>query len=95
MPRKVFVSGCFDLFHSGHVAFFKSAAELGDLYVAIGSDKTVFELKGRPPVNCETERLFMAQSVAYVHSAFIAAGSGILDFSAELRDLSPMAAGPI
>ena len=29
-PRKrVFVSGCFDLLHSGHVAFFKEASELG------------------------------------------------------------------
>ena len=29
--RKVFVSGCYDLLHSGHVAFFAEAAKLGDL----------------------------------------------------------------
>ena len=48
MNKKVFVSGCFDMLHSGHIAFFKAAAEYGDLYVAIGADRTVFELKGRP-----------------------------------------------
>jgi len=50
MTKKVFVSGCFDLLHSGHVEFFQRAAAYGDeLYVALGSDKTVFDLKGRPP----------------------------------------------
>jgi len=39
MPKKVFVSGCFDLLHSGHIAFFQEASAFGDLYVAIGSDK--------------------------------------------------------
>ncbi len=38
---KVFVSGCYDMLHSGHVAFFRAAAEYGDLYVGIGSDKTI------------------------------------------------------
>ncbi len=59
--KKVFVSGCFDLLHSGHIAFFEQAANYGDLYVAIGSDKTIFELKGREPVNSEDERLYMSE----------------------------------
>ena len=37
--KKVFVSGCYDMLHSGHVAFFEEAARYGDLYVGIGSDK--------------------------------------------------------
>ena len=43
-PRKkkrVFVSGCFDLLHSGHVAFFKEAAALGELragYLSRGAE---------------------------------------------------------
>ena len=41
--KKVFVSGCYDMLHSGHVAFFTEAASHGDLYVGIGSDKTIFE----------------------------------------------------
>ncbi len=45
--KTVMVSGCFDLLHSGNIAFFKEAARFGDLYVALGSDQTVYELKGR------------------------------------------------
>ena len=31
--KKVFVSGCYDLLHSGHVEFFRQASQYGDLYV--------------------------------------------------------------
>jgi cytidyltransferase-like protein len=89
MPKKVFVSGCFDMLHSGHIAFFREAASYGDLYVALGSDKTVFDLKGKTPVNSEQERLFMVQSVSFVKEAFISQGSGMLDFEQELRTLQP------
>lgn len=51
---KVFVSGCFDLMHSGHVFFFERAAAYGDLYVAIGSDKTIRELKNGNPCVVKT-----------------------------------------
>jgi len=88
MP-KVFVSGCFDLLHSGHVAFFTEAATYGDLYVAIGSDKTIFELKGRVPVNSEAERLYMIQNLACVKQAFISQGSGMIDFVEELKAIRP------
>jgi cytidyltransferase-like protein len=89
MPKKVFVSGCFDMLHSGHIAFFKEAASYGDVYVALGSDQTVFDLKGRVPVNSEQERLFLIQSVAYVKDVFISRGSGMLDFELEMREMRP------
>lgn len=89
MNKKVFVSGCFDLLHSGHIAFFQEAARFGDLYVAIGSDKTVYDLKGRVPVNNESERLYMVRSVGCIHQAFISQGSGILDFAKELEEVMP------
>jgi cytidyltransferase-like protein len=89
MPKKVFVSGCFDMLHSGHIAFFQEAASYGDLYVALGSDKTVYDLKGRLPVNSEQERLFMIQAVSNVKHAFISQGSGMLDFEQEMREIKP------
>jgi len=89
LNKKVFVSGCFDMLHSGHVAFFREAAQYGDLYVALGSDKTIFDLKGRETVNDEQERLFMVKAVAAVKDAFISRGSGILDFEIELREMHP------
>jgi cytidyltransferase-like protein len=89
MANKVFVSGFFDLLHSGHIEFFRQAAQFGDLYVAVGSDQTICELKGRSPVNSEQERLFMVKAVSYVRDAFIARGSGMLDFADELRQVRP------
>ncbi len=89
MVKKVLVSGCFDLLHSGHIAFFREAAKFGDLYVAIGSDRTIFDLKGQAPVNSEDERLYMVKSVKYVKEAFISQGSGMLDFLDEFKALRP------
>ena len=44
--KKVLVSGCFDLLHSGHVEFFRECAEYGDLYVRLGTDANIAALKG-------------------------------------------------
>lgn len=89
MPKKVMVSGCFDLLHSGHVAFFEEAARFGDLYVALGSDRTVYDLKGTPPVTSQDERLYMVKAIRCVKDAFISQGSGLLDFAAEFKALKP------
>ncbi len=79
-PRKVFVSGCYDMLHSGHVAFFKEASRYGDLYVGIGSDATIAALKNRRTVYSERERLYMVKAIRYVKDAYINPGSGMLDF---------------
>ena len=69
MAFKVFVSGCYDLLHSGHVAFFEEAATYGDLYVGIGSDRTIAGLKGRRTINTEQERLYMVKALRAVKDA--------------------------
>lgn len=89
MNKKVFVSGCYDMLHSGHVAFFKEAALYGDLYVGIGSDATIFELKGRHTINSDLERLYMVKAVRYVKDAWINKGSGLMDFEEDLRQFVP------
>ena len=87
--KKVFVSGCYDLLHSGHVEFFRQAAQYGDLYVGIGSDATILEYKHHKTVYSEQERLFMVKSIRYVKEAFINAGSGIMDFIPNVEALKP------
>ena len=77
------------MLHSGHVAFFKEAAQYGDLYVGVGSDETVLKLKGRQTVNPNSERLFMVKSLRFVKDAWINSGSGLMDFEDELRELKP------
>ena len=86
---KVFVSGCYDMLHSGHVAFFKEVAQYGDLYVGIGSDNTILGLKGRHTINSEQERLYMVKSIRYVTDAWINSGSGLLDFADDIKANKP------
>ena len=41
--KKVFVSGCYDIIHAGHLAFFKEAKALGDhLTVCFASDEILW-----------------------------------------------------
>lgn len=87
--KKVFVSGCYDLLHSGHVEFFRQASQFGDLYVGIGSDDTILHYKGHHTLYDENERLFMVKAIRYVKDAFINAGSGIMDFIPTVEALKP------
>lgn len=87
--KKVFVSGCYDLLHSGHVEFFRQAAAYGDLYVGIGSDDTIFHYKNHRTLYNEKERLFMVKAIRYVKDAFINEGSGIMDFIPTVDRLKP------
>lgn len=49
MSRVVLVTGGFDPIHSGHIAYFKAARELGDhLVVGLNSDAWLTRKKGRP-----------------------------------------------
>ncbi|MCQ2056951.1 MAG: adenylyltransferase/cytidyltransferase family protein [Bacteroidaceae bacterium] len=89
MPKKVFVSGCYDLLHSGHVEFFRQAAQYGDLYVGIGSDSTILHYKHHRTVYPERERLFMVRAIRYVKDAFINDGDGIMDFVNTVDRLRP------
>lgn len=89
MAKKVFVSGCYDLLHSGHVEFFRQAAKYGDLYVGLGSDKTILNYKNHKTVYSEQERLFMVKSIKYVRDAYINSGDGILDFIPTLDIVKP------
>ena len=87
--KKVFVSGCYDLLHSGHVEFFRQASAYGDLYVGIGSDETILHYKNHRTLYPEDERLFMVKSIRYVKDAFINKGSGIMDFIPTVDELKP------
>jgi len=89
LKKKVLVSGCYDLLHGGHVAFFKSAAAYGDLYVSVGRDENLLLLKGKKPVFSEEERLYIVKSIRYVHDAFLGSGSGLLDFEPDMMRLKP------
>ena len=87
--KKVFVSGCFDMLHSGHIAFLQEAAGYGDLYIGLGSDKTIKELKGRETINSEEERVYILNALTCVHKATVNRGSGLIDFLEDMKILKP------
>lgn len=77
------------MLHSGHVAFLNEAATYGDLYIGLGSDRTIAALKGRETINSEDERRYMLEALRPVHKVLINRGSGTLDFIRELDEVSP------
>ena len=89
LAKKVFVSGCFDLLHAGHVTFLKTAAQRGQLHVCIGSDQTIRQLKGSYPLMGENERVYILEALECVHQVHVGSGNGLLDFEPELRQVRP------
>ena len=87
--KTVLVSGCFDLLHAGHIAFLKEAASYGRLYVSVGSDENIQFLKGKAPVFTQEERIYIINSIECVEEAFVASGSGMLDFEPDLKRIKP------
>lgn len=87
--KKVLVSGCYDLLHSGHVEFFNTAASFGDLYVCVGKDDTIESLKGRPPMFPQDERLMMVRSIKSVCCAEFEEEGGLFGFMPNMRRIKP------
>lgn len=71
--KLIFVNGCFDVLHRGHIELFKYAKTLGDkLVVAIDSDQRVSLLKGKSrPFNNEKDRKFVLESIRYIDKVII------------------------
>ena len=66
MSNVVLVTGGFDPLHSGHIAYFKAARELGDhLVVGVNSDEWLTRKKGRPFMPFE-ERCAIIRELACV-----------------------------
>lgn len=72
MEHKILVCGCFDAFHIGHLRLLEGASAFGDVYVRIGDDKSIRNLKGlgRPVCTAE-ERLQILKACRYVHNVAI------------------------
>ena len=64
----VWVNGCFDILHPGHIELFKVAKSLGDrLIVGVDSDEKVKKDKGEDrPINPLFFRKTMLESIKYI-----------------------------
>ncbi|HEY7088886.1 MAG TPA: adenylyltransferase/cytidyltransferase family protein [Tepidisphaeraceae bacterium] len=88
--KKVVVTGCYDWFHSGHVRFFEECSELGDLYVMVGNDENVRELKGEGhPFFPALQRRYIVGAIRYVTLALISSGRGWMDAEPEILKIRP------
>jgi cytidyltransferase-like protein len=88
-PR-VIITGSFDWLHSGHVRFFEEVSSLGTLYAVVGHDANIRLLKGEGhPLIGQAERLYMVQSIRYVHRAMLSTGHGWLDAEPEIEAIRP------
>ena len=48
--KRVFISGCYDIIHAGHIQFFEEARALGDhLTVSFASEEVLWHHKQRRP----------------------------------------------
>jgi cytidyltransferase-like protein len=89
--KVVLVSGGFDPLHSGHIAYFKAARELGDcLVVGINSDQWLTRKKGRPfmPL-AERTAIIDALSVVDKTITFDDADGSAVDAIAKVKSLYP------
>ncbi len=70
--------------------FFEEASSYGDLYVSVGNDAVITELKGpNQPLFPEQERHYLGQASRFIHQAFISSGSGWLDAKPEILQIKP------
>lgn len=89
--KTVFVSGCYDVLHAGHVEFFHRARALGDrLVVSVADDEAVRRHKGRLPALPVEHRAALVAALRPVDEVVIGRGPALgLDFEPEFRRLRP------
>ena len=64
----IWVNGCFDIIHRGHIELFKFAKSLGNyLIVGTDTDRKIRELKGpNRPINNQEDRIVILQAIKYI-----------------------------
>ncbi len=68
----VFVSGCYDILHGGHIEFFRQARALGDqLVVSVATDRIIRELKHREPALPLSHRLAILDALAMIDEVLV------------------------
>lgn len=89
--KKVFVSGCYDILHAGHLQFFEEARSLGDyLVVSFASSEVLWIHKRRKPSIPDEHKFALLQGVRVVDEVVIGHGhdEGI-DFREDFLRIRP------
>ena len=89
--RHIFVSGCYDIIHAGHVQFFKEAKALGDfLTVSFASSDVLWAHKQRRSSLPDEHKKGILEALTVVDQVIIGKGTDHgLDFLEDFRRLRP------
>ena len=89
--KKVFVSGCYDILHAGHVQFFNEAKALGDhLTVCFASDEALWAHKHRRSSIPQEHKKAIIQSLEMVDDVVVGQNMEIgLDFKDHFMRIKP------
>jgi len=69
--NKVWVNGCFDIIHSGHLYLFSLAKSLGEVHVGIDTDGRIKKMKGEfRPIFSTNERLLLLASLKFIDHVY-------------------------
>jgi len=93
--KRIWVNGCFDVLHVGHVELLKHAKSLGDeLIVGIDSDSRVKKMKGdKRPINTMVDRIRMLESIKYVDQVVVFGTDEELSNLIEIFNIETMVVG--
>jgi cytidyltransferase-like protein len=92
LVKKVFISGCYDILHAGHIQFFKEAKSLGDyLIVCFAGDKVLAKHKRKKPSIPELHKKILLESIEIVDEVVIGEDESELglDFIQHFINLKP------
>jgi cytidyltransferase-like protein len=89
--KKVFVSGCYDILHAGHLQFFEEARALGDyLIVSFASADVLWHHKRRKPSIPDDHKRALLQGLRMIDEVVITHGHKEgLDFEDDFLRLKP------
>jgi cytidyltransferase-like protein len=89
--KKVFVSGCYDILHAGHLQFFEEARALGDyLIVSFASAEVLWHHKRRKPSIPDDHKRALLQGLRMIDEVIVTQGHKEgLDFEEDFIRIQP------
>jgi cytidyltransferase-like protein len=89
--KKIFVSGCYDILHAGHLQFFEEARALGDfLIVSFASAEVLWHHKRRKPSIPDDHKRALLAGLRMVDEVVVTSGTKEgLDFEEDFLRLRP------